>query len=232
MKQIGINDISKYLEWDFENLEYIVKKQIKEKNIYTEILENNIVDDKLLLKNTFDITLEQYPHINTVGDNVIKQSIKQSECIKDMVFKSIENRNGFKINFVENECENINHINLAKRYVKEFNNLIYKYKVSDIYCNRVLIYSDNNYSFIGHIDVLVKTNQGYIQVEIKTSRINYVEKYNAQLYLNKKLIEVNKDIKIKESFILNIREQQVFLASTELSKKEQFTLLQSARHYW
>ncbi|QBQ08177.1 hypothetical protein SGLAD_v1c09780 [Spiroplasma gladiatoris] len=210
MKTIALNEISKYVKWDYVKQKFLVIKEIEPKNIYLQKLLKNLRNGEINMLNTYDILLETFPYVEKLNQEIINNAISMQECVKKRVYKSIYNKQNKTLKLEETKCTNKNHINITKRFITELNNMIYKFDVKEIFANRVFLNRDFNKPFIGKVDILMKTNSDYIQVELKTSKTNYLEKNNANLYLNKILIETSREIKMRNLFILNVRENQVF----------------------
>ncbi|WP_156007376.1 hypothetical protein [Spiroplasma tabanidicola] len=209
MKKISMNDISSYVSYGINEQKFFIKKDFKPANIYLEKLRKNCTGGYINIMNTYDILIENFPYINNLSKDTINNSINQQECVKDMIYKSVYHKKEQNLRFIKNECNNKVHINMVKRFITEINAFIYKHKIHEVFANKIFMHISYKTPFIGRVDLLLKSKDEYFQIEIKTSKVNFIEKNNASLFLNKALIEDSKEIKIKESFILNIRENKV-----------------------
>ncbi|WP_148294477.1 hypothetical protein [Spiroplasma culicicola] len=221
MNNLTLNDVSQYVKWDSEIQKFVLIKEIdKAKNIYLEEIKQNQNEDKTInITNSYEILLETYPFINNLKEQVVSNSIQQIECIKSLVFKSIALKTGPKIKLAQNDCKNANHQAIATRFISELNSFIYKYKVSKIHYDKVFIYLNHAMKFIGQVDLIFETPSGVYQLELKTSKVNFSEKYNGSLYLNKLLVENTNQLSIKDSFVLNPRVEQVYMNYNKPAKK-------------
>jgi len=225
MKQF-LNDITEYIVWDEDKQKYFFLNNIKKLNFYNEVLFNELnSDNELQILSTQDVLTKYFPYINNINNNIIKNSLKKSSCIKNIIFESISQKKTQKIFLLNSNCKNIIHINAAKRYITEINKFCYKHNIYNIYFDKIFLYLKNNKKIITHIDLLLKNAEEWFQIEIKTSRVNYKEKYNANLFLNKKIIENANEIKIKNSYFLNIFEHQVIFEYEKISTKLTHKLL-------
>ncbi|QHX37042.1 PD-(D/E)XK nuclease family protein [Spiroplasma sp. BIUS-1] len=217
-----LNDITKIIERD-ENFNYMVKEDC---DIPME-LENFIDGRKINLPFVSMILEKCFPYLQNkfIKKEVIDNSIKQGECVHKMISDSINQRNDFKVNLVVNDCKNQNHLNIAKRIITELNSFIYKYDIDQIYSEKTFYYTGYDCDYIGTVDIILKSKDKFYIMDIKTSRVNYTEKYNAQLFLYKKMFEQNSKKKVEDCFILNPREDRVLMKHENLSNQEKSRII-------
>ncbi|ALD66876.1 hypothetical protein [Spiroplasma cantharicola] len=212
-----------------ENYNYVIKNDIE----VPINLKNFIVEDNKINLPFVSVILEHnYPYLHNkfVKKEIVENSIKQGICVHNMISQSIKERNDFKLNLNILDCKNTNHINIAKRIITELNSFIYKYNIDQIYSERTYLYLGYDCNYLGTIDIILKSKDTYYIMDIKTSRSNFVDKYNAQLFLYKKIFE-NASKKIVENcFILNPREDRVFMEYVPISKKEQTRIISSIKN--
>lgn len=231
MKNKLINDITKKVVWDATHQKYFLNPESKltEHNIYTKALTKQV--GEINIPNVNDVLLQEYQFINKLKTTIVENSIKKMECIKEIVFVSIQQKSGQKIALVNTACVNKDHINAAKRFITELNNFCYKHEIVEIMCDRIFLFLENELSFLGHIDLLLKGRQKNYLIELKTSKTNYTEKYQAQLFLNKMLVENSRTLKIEGVYVLNIFEQQTILNLDGINKKTEHKLLGLLKNY-
>ncbi|AGR42509.1 hypothetical protein [Spiroplasma diminutum] len=212
-----------------ENFNYILKEDIKEVPFFLKGFIGET--DKIELPFVSIILEKCFPflHNKFVKKEIIENSIKQGQCVHQMISDSINNRKDFKLNLSTSDCKNSNHINIAKRIITELNSFIYKYEIDQIYSERTFLYLGFDCNYIGTIDIILKSKEKYYIMDIKTSRVNYIEKYNAQLFLYKKLFENATGNLVENCFILNPREERIFMEYEPINKKEQGRILLTAK---
>ncbi|WP_339030048.1 hypothetical protein [Spiroplasma endosymbiont of Cantharis nigra] len=212
-----------------DNFNYIIQNDI-EIPLY---LQNFIgKDNKINLPFVSLILEKNFPYIHNkfIKKDLVDNSIKQGICVHNMISHSIKDRKDFKLNLNILDCKNSNHINIAKRIITELNSFIYKYNIDQIYSEKTYLYLGYDCNYLGTIDIILKSKDTYYIMDIKTSRTNFVDKYNAQLFLYKKMFE-NATKKIVEScFILNPREDRIFMEYLPISKNEQTKIISSIKN--
>ncbi|ARU91056.1 hypothetical protein SCLARK_00299 [Spiroplasma clarkii] len=221
MKQKLLNNISEYITWDNYEQQYHLNDgvELNPTNIYLKRLSESLVESRSKIKTTNDVLLQEYKYADNIKPVIVENAINRLNCIKMQIFHSIKNKKGQKIVFIEGECTNKDHLAATKRFITEINNFCYKYDISKIICDQTLLYLTEQAEFIGHLDLVLFNKQHIYQIELKTSRVNYLEKYCAQVFLNRLLLEDTNQIKVSESFILNIFEQRTILKCDSLDKK-------------
>ncbi|WP_342258783.1 hypothetical protein [Spiroplasma endosymbiont of Dioctria linearis] len=212
-----------------DNFNYIIQNDI-EIPLY---LQNFIgKDNKIDLPFVSLILEKNFPYIHNkfIKKDLVDNSIKQGICVHNMISHSIKERKDFKLNLNILDCKNSNHINIAKRIITELNSFIYKYNIDQIYSEKTYLYLGYDCNYLGTIDIILKSKESYYIMDIKTSRTNFVDKYNAQLFLYKKMFE-NATKKIVENcFILNPREDRIFMEYEPISKTEQTKIISSIKN--
>ncbi|AUM63016.1 PD-(D/E)XK nuclease family protein [Spiroplasma monobiae] len=211
-------DISKIIERD-DKFNYKLKEDVKD--IPYELAEF-LDGSKINLPFVSMILEECYPflHNKFIKKEVIENSVKQGVCVHKIISDSINERKEFKLNLVVKDCKNSNHLNIAKRLITELNSFIYKYDIDQIYSEKTFFYSGYDCNYLGTIDLILKSKDKFYIMDIKTSRVNYVEKYNAQLFLYKKMFENASGKIVDECFILNPREDRVLMTYERLNNQE------------
>ncbi|WP_339020825.1 hypothetical protein [Spiroplasma endosymbiont of Atherix ibis] len=214
-----INCITNLVERD-EEFNYFIKEQVK---IFPENLKQFIDKRKIKLPFVSKILEECFPFLQNkfIKKEIIENYIKQGECVHKIISESINERRDFKLNLIIRDCKNSNHINIAKRIITELNSFIYKYDIDQIFSEKTFFYTGYDCNFLGTIDIILKSKDIFYIMDIKTSKVNYVEKYNAQLFLYKKMFENISNKTVKNCFILNPRENRVLMEYEKLSKNEQ-----------
>ncbi|AUB32135.1 PD-(D/E)XK nuclease family protein [Spiroplasma floricola] len=214
-----INDITNLVERD-EQFNYFVKEDTK---LLPEDLKQFVENKKIKLPFVSKILEECFPFLQSkfIKKEIIESSIKQGECVHKIISESINERRDFKLNLIIKDCKNSNHINIAKRIITELNSFIYKYDIDQIFSERTFFYTGYDCNFLGTIDIILKSKDTFYIMDIKTSKVNYVEKYNAQLFLYKKMFENASNKTVANCFILNPRENRVLMEYEKLSKQEQ-----------
>ncbi len=212
-----------------DNFNYIIQNDI-EIPLY---LQNFIgKDNKIDLPFVSLILEKNFPYIHNkfIKKDLVDNSIKQGICVHNMISHSIKERKDFKLNLNILDCKNSNHINIAKRIITELNSFIYKYNIDQIYSEKTYLYLGYDCNYLGTIDIILKSKETYYIMDIKTSRTNFIDKYNAQLFLYKKMFE-NATKKIVENcFILNPREDRIFMEYEPISKTEQAKIISSIKN--
>lgn len=217
------NDITDYINRDPNTFEYYLNDNWKENNIFNNF-KNHIMSNKLNIPFVTQVLEKAFPFINSnIKKDIIDKSIEQGRCVHDMIHQSIIQRKDFKLKLAKTECNNSNHIYIAMRMITELNAMIYKHKITKILSERTFI-NKVDYLLIGTIDILMTNSKEWFLVDLKTSRINFLEKGAAQLSLYKEIIEKNNDIKISKMYILNPREELVVTTIDVCSKKDLYKI--------
>ncbi|WP_339034063.1 hypothetical protein [Spiroplasma endosymbiont of Cantharis rufa] len=212
-----------------DNFNYIIKNDI-EIPLY---LQNFIgKDNKINLPFVSLILEKNFPYIHNkfIKKDLVDNSIKQGICVHNMISHSIKERKDFKLNLNILDCKNSNHINIAKRIVTELNSFIYKYNIDQIYSEKTYLYLGYDCNYLGTIDIILKSKETYYIMDIKTSRTNFVDKYNAQLFLYKKMFENATKKNVERCFILNPREDRIFMEYLPISKNELSKIISSIKN--
>ncbi|AGR41639.1 PD-(D/E)XK nuclease family protein [Spiroplasma taiwanense] len=214
-------DITDFIEID-EAFNYFLIS--KEKNTILNKLTDYINNDGLIfLPKVSEILQEAFPFLinNNLKIEVVNKSIELSNCVNKMIFNSIKNRKSKRLFLEINFCKNLKNINLAKKMITEINSFIYKYNIQKIYSQKTFVYLNFDSNFIGTIDLILQNEEKIFIMDIKTSKVNFIEKYIFQLFLHKKMFEYSSNLKVEDCLILNPRENQVLMKYSEPIKKEQ-----------
>ncbi|WP_157087601.1 hypothetical protein [Spiroplasma helicoides] len=218
MKKLTLNDITKYVSWNYKSQAYEVQILPKSENIYTEVIKNNTRNNWLKITNEYELLIKAFPFINNISQNIIQNSIEKMECIKTMIYLSISKKTSEKIILEESDCKNSEHIQIAKRFVSELNRIMYKFNAYEVFANKSFVCFINNKPLICNIDVILKNKNSLYVIELKTSRVNFKEKYNAELYLDQLALEQSGEYRVVEMLILNVSEQQIVMKYDKLPK--------------
>jgi hypothetical protein len=206
-----------------------------EKNFsHNKVLEKFLkyVDENNLIQLPFvsEVVSEAFPFIQSgVKQDIIDKSIEQGNCVHDMIDRSIKNKNQEKLILVKNECKNGQHISYAVKIISALNSFIYKHKIKFILSENSFINFDK-FHYIGTPDIILGNDTDWFVIDIKTSRINFLEKSAAQLFLYKKMLESTYEIKISETYILNPREEITMLKVDEPDMKTKRRLYEIINH--
>ncbi|WP_338984989.1 PD-(D/E)XK nuclease family protein [Spiroplasma endosymbiont of Diplazon laetatorius] len=218
-----IYDITDLIERD-EKFNYLIKEGVQE---LPSDLNSFINGNKIELPFVSIILEECFPYLQNkfIKKEIIVNSMKQGECVHQIISDSIKERKEFKLNLVVKDCKNSNHLNIAKRIITELNAFIYKHDIDHVYSERTFVYLGYDCNYIGTVDIILKSKDTFYIMDVKTSRTNYVEKYNAQLFLYKKMFENASKKNVTDCFILNPREERVLMKHEKLSKQEQSRII-------
>ncbi|AHB36799.1 hypothetical protein [Spiroplasma apis] len=218
-----INDISDLIALDESN-KYILIREINSDSYVEKNLSTHIVNDVVCLSEINEALNKVFPYFPIKNTSIVDSSINQNQCIKEIIEASILQRSGPKVKLVTTNCNVTTHLNLAKRYITEINNFIYKYNIKRIYWSPIMCYFGEDMNYFGTIDLVLDNGNSFFIIGIKTSRTNYNERYSSQLFLEKKMFEYCTDKKIASAFILNVKAPQVWFECKDLDKKSIFKL--------
>ncbi|AUF83286.1 hypothetical protein CXP39_00480 [Mesoplasma syrphidae] len=228
MAKYQISDLSQVLsynektfKYDLANLDWEVDYHIK------QIIKKSSNQGVLAIATISEIVNEVYPFVDKQNTEVIQNLINRTRRIKTLVFQAIKNRRGAEFYFEELDEKDKFIIKIAKSIVHDLNKFLYKYEIKQVFSNLILINNDVNNLFVGNIDFLATNGKEWFLGSFKNSRSGFNQKYSAELYLQKQLIESNTNYKINKMFIFNPLEQRVVLEANMLSNYELFKISQT-----
>jgi hypothetical protein len=222
-----INKITEYVRRDPETFEYYMEKDFNENQLLVDFKKYVASDGKILLPFVSEVVSEVFPFIQTgIKQDIINKSIEQGNCVHDLVSRSIKARKQEKIELVKNECKNPNHIAIAVKIISVLNSFIYKHKIKYIYSEETFL-SFSKFLYLGTPDIIMVGERDCYIIDIKTSRVNYVEKAEAQLFLYREMLE-SSGMKVHSAYIVNPREnitvQEARIPETNIKKKLYFII--------
>jgi len=167
-----------------------------------------------------------YPYLEHPAQSIVNSIIARNQRINDLILQSLQRRNSEKLVFYPEAEKDEFVLQMTRDFINLLNKLIYKYELTILDGFKTFINNDIHHPFIGTIDIIAKSKtNGWYLFLLKTSKTSYLEKDYAQAFLQKTLVESNSKIKIKTSFLLNPRQEQVWLPIPEISQNIQFALL-------
>ncbi len=228
MKGITFHDLTSGITFDQKTKQYRLTKAIAEFSDDQQTLLARWVDANhvVQLPDLSSLLAKVYPYLNNPAQSVIDLITSRNQRINDLILRSLQRRNGEKLVFYPETEKDAFVLELTRDFINLLNKLIYKYELTVMEGFKTFINNDIHHPFIGTIDIIAKskTNQWYLFL-LKTSKTSYLAKDYAQGFLQKILVESNSKIKIKNSFLLNPRQEQVWLPVREISQRIQFALL-------
>ncbi|WP_338969364.1 hypothetical protein [Spiroplasma endosymbiont of Labia minor] len=219
------NNLTNHINIDANNHYYIAQfdkhkiPQSIDNKISEYIDKNNII---MLPTVTTILDLDSPYFKNYVPKKNLEIAINRGIQVHELVDEAIKKRNGPKINTPNNEDVDKFHMQLVKRIISELNAILYTYKISEIYSEQSYFYSTHIGTYLGTTDILLKTQtDGWILIDLKTSRTNHIERYTKQLNLYKTMIEeANSNIKITKLMVINPRTEITIININIMNQKQ------------
>ncbi|WP_027063407.1 hypothetical protein [Mesoplasma seiffertii] len=228
MAKYQIEDLSQILTYNEKTFAYNLATPTDDLDYYlAQLITDNLQGDTLNVPTISEIVNQVYPFINKQSSEIVQNLINRTRRIKALVFHAINNQRGAEFQFDELTEKDKFIIKLAKSIVHDLNKFLYKYEIKHSFCNLVLINNDVNNLFIGTIDFLATNGKEWFLCSFKNSRSGFNQKYSAELYLQKQLIESNTKYKITKMLIFNPLEERVVVESNILSNYELFKLFET-----
>jgi|GEM_PF-652317 len=228
MKGINLNDLTSGVTFDQNTKQYRLTQAVSKFTANQQSLLAGWVDDNnvVQLPQLSALLTKVYPYLNSPASNVIDLIIGRNQRINDLILLSLQRRKSEKLVFYPEGEKDAFVLEMTRAFINLLNKLIYKYELTVLEGFKTFVNNDIHHPFIGTIDIIAqsKTNQWYLFL-LKTSKTSYLARDYAQGFLQKTLVESNSKIKLKNSFLLNPRQEQVWFPILEISQSIQFALL-------
>lgn len=228
MKGIDFNDLTSGITFDLNVKQYRLIQDVSRFSYHQQTLLANWVDDNnwVQLPQLSMLLTKVYPYLEHPAQSIVNSIIARNQRINDLILQSLQRRNSEKLVFYPETEKDEFVLQMTRDFINLLNKLIYKYELTILDGFKTFINNDIHHPFIGTIDIIAKSKtNGWYLFLLKTSKTSYLAKDYAQAFLQKTLVESNSKIRIKTSFLLNPRQEQVWLPIPEISQNIQFALL-------
>ncbi|WP_026389269.1 hypothetical protein [[Acholeplasma] multilocale] len=225
MAKHNLNDITNSIRYDDVKYKYELFNGINNVDYHlSELLKMNLDGNFISMPSIPEIVNEAYPFIEKQSQELVYQLISRNRKIKRLIYNAVNTKKGPDLIFDPLDEKDKFIIGLAKSVVHDLNKFIYKHEITSLFSNLTFINNDIHNPYIGTIDFLATDSRNWFLCSFKTSRTSFTQKYGAEMYLQKKMIESNNKFKISKMFILNPRSEQVIIEAPTLSKGEIYKL--------